>query len=135
MEKFYNFFRADGLGAAAITDKLTEVLMTMKIDVSGGTVAQCYDGARTMSGRLHGVQQRMRESICPKGVFIHCWAHRLNFSLLFLFVPSIVRPLPTSIIFIPSTSFSHLPSPTTSSSRYRRRCIVMLPKNVDEVYR
>ena len=44
-----------GTGAEAITDKLTEVLATMQIDVPGGLVAQCYDGASTMSGRLHGV--------------------------------------------------------------------------------
>ena len=83
-EKFYNFFRADGLSAAAITIKLTAVLTTMKIDVAGGAVAPCYDGAKTMSGHLHGVQQRMRESICPKGVFIHCWAHRLNLVVISL---------------------------------------------------
>ena len=77
-EKFYNFFRAEGLGAEAITDKLTEVLATMQIDVPERLVAQCYNGASTMSGRLHGVQQRMRELVCPLGIFIHCWAHRLN---------------------------------------------------------
>ena len=59
-------------------DKLTVVLATMQIYVAGGLVAQCYDGASTMSGRLHCVQQRMRESVCPLGIFIHCWAHRLN---------------------------------------------------------
>ena len=60
-EKFYNFYRADGLSAADITNKLTEVLEAMKIDVAEGVVAQCYDGAHTMVGHLHGGQQRMRE--------------------------------------------------------------------------
>ena len=41
-------------------------------------IAQCYDGASTMSGHLGGLQALMRQEICPMALYVYCWAHRLN---------------------------------------------------------
>ena len=41
---------------------------------------QCYDGASSMSGRLSGVQARIREK-CEKALYVHCCAHSLNLAL------------------------------------------------------
>jgi hypothetical protein len=40
-------------------------------------VAQCYDGASVMSGRLNGVQAKFSETN-QCALYIHCHAHRLN---------------------------------------------------------
>ncbi|MGC5098484.1 hypothetical protein ACPXA0_26140, partial [Escherichia coli] len=31
-----------------------------------------------MAGRLNGLQALMRQEVCPMGIYVHCWAHRLN---------------------------------------------------------
>ena len=77
-EKFYNFYRADGLSVAAITNKLTEVLATMKIDVAEGVVGQSNEG-HAMAGHLHGVQQRMREYL-SQGCFHPLLGAQVEFS-------------------------------------------------------
>lgn len=41
-------------------------------------IAQCYNGAFTMSGRLGGLQTLMRREVCPMALYVHCWAHRHN---------------------------------------------------------
>ena len=51
-------------------------LRDCKIDLLG-CVAQCFDGAAVVSGRCTGVQARIRE-LCPKAIYVHCFAHRLN---------------------------------------------------------
>ena len=77
-EEFYNFVRAEGLDAQSVMIKLKGVLASMGVDARTHLVAQCYDGASVMSGRLNGLQAIMRKYVCPKGIYVHCWAHRLN---------------------------------------------------------
>ncbi|KYM96912.1 Zinc finger MYM-type protein 1 [Cyphomyrmex costatus] len=38
---------------------------------------QCYDGASNVSGRLTGLQARIRD-IKPRALYVHCVAHKLN---------------------------------------------------------
>ncbi|XP_011171898.1 zinc finger MYM-type protein 1-like [Solenopsis invicta] len=38
---------------------------------------QCYDGASNVSGKISGLQTRIRKEE-PRAVFVHCNAHRLN---------------------------------------------------------
>ncbi|CAH1109478.1 unnamed protein product [Psylliodes chrysocephalus] len=40
-------------------------------------IAQSYDGASVMSGRVGGLQAKIRERH-PSAIYIHCMAHRLN---------------------------------------------------------
>ena len=75
-ESFLRFAACGSLDAAGLCDTLLSNLRDCGIDL-GGCVAQCYDGAAVMSGRCSGVQARVRE-LCPKAVYVHCFAHRLN---------------------------------------------------------
>ena len=77
-EDFFNFVRAEGLDANSIMNKLKEVLAVMGVCVRDLMIAQCYDGASTMSGCTGGVQALMRQEVCPMALYVHCWAHRLN---------------------------------------------------------
>ncbi|XP_046621107.1 zinc finger MYM-type protein 1-like [Neodiprion virginianus] len=38
---------------------------------------QCYEGAAAMSGKISGLQKRVRE-IEPRALYVHCTAHSLN---------------------------------------------------------
>ena len=72
------FIRIEGLDAQSIVIKLKGVLSSMGVDSRTHLVAECYDGASVMSGRLNGLQAIIRNEVCPKGIYVHCWAHRLN---------------------------------------------------------
>lgn len=43
-------------------------------------IAQTYDGAAVMVSDLNGLQAKVR-AVAPSVVFVHCYAHRLNFVL------------------------------------------------------
>jgi len=42
-------------------------------------VGQCYDGAANMSGQYNGLQARLKDTCPRKPVYVHSWAHVLNF--------------------------------------------------------
>ena len=77
-EDFYNFIRAEGLDARSVLARLKDVISGMEVDAASHLVAQCYDGASVMAGHLNGLQALMRQEVCPMGIYVHCWAHRLN---------------------------------------------------------
>ena len=77
-EDFYNFVKADGLDSRSIMAVRKKQLDGMGVDTASHLIAQCYDGASVMSGRLGSLQAIMRESVCPMAIYVHCWAHRLN---------------------------------------------------------
>ena len=77
-EGFYNFVKAEGQDARSVLQKLRDVLSEMEVDPAAHLVAQCYDGANVMAGRLNGLQALMRQEVCPIAIYMHCWAHRLN---------------------------------------------------------
>ena len=77
-EEFYNFIRAEGLDAQSVMVKLKGMIASMGVDSRTHIVAQCYNGASVMSGRLNELQAIIRKEVCPKGIYVHCWAHRLN---------------------------------------------------------
>ena len=58
--------------------RLKDVLSRMEADAASHLVAQCHDGASVMAGHLNGLQALMRQEVCPMGIYVHCWAHRLN---------------------------------------------------------
>ena len=82
-EDFYNLVKADGLDSRSVMAVLKGQLDGMGMDSASHLIAQFYDGASVMSGRLGGLQALMRNSICPLAIYVHCWAHRLT-SLSFL---------------------------------------------------
>ena len=71
-EDFYNFVRAEGLDARPVLATLKNVLRGMEVDTASHLVAQCYDGASVMAGRLNGLQALMRQEVCPMGINVHC---------------------------------------------------------------
>ena len=81
-EVFFNFIKAERLDSESVKAKLLEVLFSYGMDTKLVVVAQCYDGASVMSGIFKGLQQLMRQDPCPRAIYIHCWAHRLNLVVL-----------------------------------------------------
>ena len=77
-EDFYNFIRAEGLDARSVLARLKDVLSGMEVDAASHLVAQCYDCASVMAGHLNGLQALMRQEVCPIGIYVHCWVHRIN---------------------------------------------------------
>ena len=65
-------------------------------------VAQCYYGAAVMSGRKRGLQSLMRAEVCPKAIYVHCYAHRLN-----LVVLSSIFSIPKAVAFFDQLATLH----------------------------
>ena len=65
------------------TEKTADVLTKIILDtlapynVNGKLIAQTYDGAATMKGRVNGVSTQVRREY-PEAHFVHCYAHQLN---------------------------------------------------------
>ena len=81
---------------------LKDVLSGMEVDAASHLVAQCYDGANVMAGRLNGLQALMRQKVCPMGIYVHCWAHRLN-----LVVVSSIQAIHKATSFFSNMSILH----------------------------
>ncbi len=80
MAEFLNFTPADGLNADSLLQCIKRTLSQCNIDVSA-CIGQCYDGAVVMSGCNNGVQEKFRKEV-PHALYVHCHAHRLNFTLV-----------------------------------------------------
>uniref|UniRef100_A0A667WQR9 TTF-type domain-containing protein n=1 Tax=Myripristis murdjan TaxID=586833 RepID=A0A667WQR9_9TELE len=75
-EDFLGFCPLDKQDAASITHAILSQLEKWGLPVAF-LRGQGYDGASTMSGRLGGVQQKIRE-LQPRALFTHCRSHALN---------------------------------------------------------
>lgn len=75
-EEFIGFTCAESLNAESLSQYIRDRLVTVGVDIKS-CVGQSYDGASVMSGRLSGVQARIRE-VAPLAIYVHCYAHRLN---------------------------------------------------------
>lgn len=62
--------------AASITKAILSQLEKWGLEIEN-LRRQGYDGARTMSGHVNGVQQLIRE-LQPRALFTHCRSHALN---------------------------------------------------------
>ncbi|KAL4131423.1 hypothetical protein QTP88_008736 [Uroleucon formosanum] len=78
-ERFIGFVNvSSGQDANNILAAITDFFKTQTIDISTlKIIAQSYDGASVMSGRLNGVQAKIKE-LYPSAIYTHCMAHRLN---------------------------------------------------------
>lgn len=80
-ERFWKFVNPPGTTAQHLTDAILEELQLLKInEAPHKLIAQSYDGASVMSGKLGGVQTKIKETY-PHANFIHCYAHQLNLIL------------------------------------------------------
>lgn len=71
----FNFDLIFPIGAEPLAEKILDV--TKDLLPEQKLVLQCYDGASVMSGRISGVQARVREKI-DTALFIHCMAHEVS---------------------------------------------------------
>ncbi|XP_050065523.1 zinc finger protein 862-like [Aphis gossypii] len=78
-ERFIGFVNvSSGQDANNILAAITDFFKTQTIDISTlKIIAQSFDGASVMSGRLNGVQAKIKE-LYPSAIYTHCMAHRLN---------------------------------------------------------
>lgn len=78
-EKFVGMYECPDSGG----ETLAKAVLDVTVRLMGGTTklrGQCYDGASNMSGRLSGVQARIRE-VQPKALYVHCTNHSLDLAL------------------------------------------------------
>lgn len=78
-EDFLDFIEVENLSGASIAQVILSNLRKLGIDVSY-LRGQGYDGAASMSGKLNGVQAKVRENH-PTALYVHCCNHALNLVL------------------------------------------------------
>lgn len=76
-ERFWTYLIPKNLDAESLTTEILSVLDPIICNSPEKLIAQSYDGAAVMSGRLNGVQARIKEKY-PFAHFVHCYAHQLN---------------------------------------------------------
>jgi hypothetical protein len=91
-ERFIGFRPARELNAQSLLEYIEELLARCSIDINK-CVAQTYDGANVMSGRVNGVQKLLRDEV-ENALYVHCYNHRLN-----LVVVDICKNLPSGNSF------------------------------------
>lgn len=78
-ERFLGFVNvSSGLKADQIVSAILNFFKRQNSQLQNiNIIAQSYDGASVMSGRLNGVQAKIKE-YHSTAIYIHCMAHRLN---------------------------------------------------------
>ena len=76
VERFWKFVNPDGHDANAISHCIMKEL-ELVIGNENKLIAQSFDGASVMSGRLNGVQKQIKDKY-PYANYIHCYAHQMN---------------------------------------------------------
>ena len=79
-ERFTKFSDVSKDRSAVAIARLFEAQLT-ELGCLKKLIAQTYDGAAVMSGKLNGVQAKVKDS-APDAIFIHCLAHKLNLVLI-----------------------------------------------------
>ena len=79
-ERFIKFSDVSKDRSAVAIARLFEAQLT-ELGCLKKLIAQTYDGAAVMSGKLNGVQAKEKDS-APDAIFIHCLAHKLNLVLI-----------------------------------------------------
>lgn len=75
-ENFMGFYKTCDTKSKTLFELLKNFLdsQTLKINKIRG---QCYDGAQNMSGKITGLQTRVKE-VEPRAIYVHCSAHCLS---------------------------------------------------------
>ena len=80
VERFWGFFQPERVNAVGIADVILTELATILKGDKGKVVAQTYDGASVMRGRIGGVHVKVME-VYKNAYYVHCAAHQLNLIL------------------------------------------------------
>lgn len=75
-EIFMGFFETNSMTAETLFQIVNDVLARYDLDIHN-LRGQCYDGAANVSGRITGLQARIKK-VEPRAVYVHCNAHTLN---------------------------------------------------------
>lgn len=75
-EYFMGFYSTSNTKAKTLFDIIKDILVRFDIPLSK-LRGQCYDGASNVSGKISGLQKRIKEEE-PRALFVHCNAHNLN---------------------------------------------------------
>lgn len=78
-ENFMGFYQTLNTKSDTLFKLLTDFLQNESLEIQDMR-GQCYDGASNMSGRLNGLQTKVR-AIEPRALFIHCFGHSLSLSV------------------------------------------------------
>ena len=79
-ERLLSFCATSKTDAASLFTLLETSLTTEGLKLEN-VIGQCYDGASNVRGEYNGVQAKVKE-ICPKALYVHCYAHRRNLVLV-----------------------------------------------------
>ena len=74
-ERLYGFEVTTDRSSSGLNELIKRCLENY--EVRDKLISQTYDGAATMSGRLNGVQAKIKE-MYPNAHFVHCYAQQLN---------------------------------------------------------
>lgn len=77
---FWDFFSTADTTGETLTQLLLDRLRELDLDPAH-IVGQGYDGAGNVSGKVRGVQARIREQY-PAAVYMHCRNHALNLAIV-----------------------------------------------------
>ena len=80
VERFWGFFQPERVNADGIAEVIMRELATIVQGDSSKVVAQTYDGASVMKGRIGGVHVKVKQ-VYRNAYYVHCAAHKLNLIL------------------------------------------------------
>ena len=75
------FIPLSKLDAESTTNAILSKLDQLGLDYRSSLIGMGFDGASVMSGRVKGVQKRIRDK-APLAYYVHCHGHRLNLVLV-----------------------------------------------------
>lgn len=78
-EIFFGFYDTSNTKSETLFSIVQNVFKSCKLEFKN-LRGQCYDGASNVSGKLTGLQARIREEE-PRALHIHCNAHKLNLAV------------------------------------------------------
>lgn len=121
------------MDAESLTNYITTNLDKLGLRILD-CVSQTYDGASVMSGKLSGVQQRIRE-IVNSALYVHCYAHRLNLIAVdccksVLHAADFFAKLQNLYVFM-SGSNVHEKWISTQKEMYPHKCVLELKQQLD----
>lgn len=81
VETFLDLVRFVSINAESIFTAISNIIHS-KFGIGWSSIiAVCFDGASTMSGNIGGVQKKFKE-MNANILYVHCYAHCLNLSLV-----------------------------------------------------
>jgi len=88
VKTFFDLVRLVSVNAESIFTTISNIIHSKFGMGWSSIIAVCFDGASTMSGNIGGVQRKFKE-MNANILYVHCYAHCLNFSLIYSIISNI----------------------------------------------